>query len=138
MIVDLPAPFSPTTAWISPGEIPNDTSFTAVMPPKRLVTCSSRITSIVAGGSLMTTLASYRVPPGRASRWDLQLCATAPGLLEAFLDVADRHRAGPRPGDPRSARPSTRGNSRTELDRQFAARHSRRHSQLSRSPSASR
>src|SRR5215212_4426155 len=43
MIVDLPAPFSPTTAWISPGEIPNDTSFTAVMPPKRFVTRSSRM-----------------------------------------------------------------------------------------------
>src|SRR4051812_39153499 len=35
--VDLPAPFSPSSAWISPGCTANETSSFAVTPGKRLV-----------------------------------------------------------------------------------------------------
>src|SRR5215212_7269640 len=62
MIVDLPAPFSPTTAWISPGEIPNDTSLTAVMPPKRFVTACSRMMSVVVVDSVMIMLVGSEDP----------------------------------------------------------------------------
>ena len=37
MSVDLPAPFSPTMAWISPRRTANVTSDSAVTTPKRLV-----------------------------------------------------------------------------------------------------
>ena len=70
MIVDLPAPFSPTTAWISPGEIPNDTSLTAVMPPKRFVTPSSRMMSVVVVDSFMAMLVAVKIPPGCLSGRD--------------------------------------------------------------------
>ena len=48
------------------GKIPNDTSLTATMPPKRFVTRSSRMMS-VAVDSVMLVLVSSEVPPGRAS-----------------------------------------------------------------------
>src|SRR5258705_13214856 len=41
LIVDLPAPFSPTSATTSPGAIVKLTSLTAVMPPNRFVTRST-------------------------------------------------------------------------------------------------
>src|SRR6478736_8960302 len=43
--VDLPAPFSPTRAWISPFAIATETLRNALTPPKRLLTCSTRIIS---------------------------------------------------------------------------------------------
>src|SRR6267142_1750952 len=41
LIVDLPAPFSPTSATTSPGDTVKLTSLTAVMPPNRFVTRST-------------------------------------------------------------------------------------------------
>src|SRR5919107_632541 len=104
MIVDLPAPFSPTTAWISPGEIPKDTSLTAVMPPKGFVTPSSRMMYVVAADSVMGMLVSGDVPPGLTAGRDTQRCAMGRGSGEPFPGVADRHTAVPRPRDPRSSR----------------------------------
>src|SRR5262252_4829946 len=43
--VDLPAPFSPTIAWISPGTSSTVASLTATMSPKRRVVLSSRMAS---------------------------------------------------------------------------------------------
>ena len=37
-MVDLPAPFSPSNAWISPGQITRSTSSSARTPPKRIET----------------------------------------------------------------------------------------------------
>ena len=38
--VDLPAPFSPRSAWKLPGAMRIDTSSSAVKAPKRMVICS--------------------------------------------------------------------------------------------------
>src|SRR5215212_9043999 len=43
--VDLPAPFSPTRAWISPFAIATETLRNALTPPNRLLMCSTRIIS---------------------------------------------------------------------------------------------
>src|SRR4051812_41565095 len=40
--VDLPAPFGPMTAWISPVRTSRETSATACSPPKRFVSPSAR------------------------------------------------------------------------------------------------
>src|SRR3954453_16504688 len=40
--VDLPAPFGPMTAWISPVRTSSETSATACSPPKRFVSLSAR------------------------------------------------------------------------------------------------
>src|SRR5713101_4686765 len=40
--VDLPAPFGPITAWISPLAASSETSRTATSPPKRLVSPAAR------------------------------------------------------------------------------------------------
>ena len=40
-MVVLPAPFGPITAVISRSRAAKETSFTAMRPPKRMVTCST-------------------------------------------------------------------------------------------------
>ena len=40
--VDLPAPFSPSSAWTSPAKAVNETSLTATTPPKRFQTLVKR------------------------------------------------------------------------------------------------
>src|SRR4051794_33239474 len=48
--VDLPAPFGPMTAWISPTRTSMDTPDTALRPPKRFSSASARsATSCTAG-----------------------------------------------------------------------------------------
>src|ERR671915_294387 len=59
MSVLLPAPFSPTRAWTSPGRRSKSTSSTAVTPPKRLVTLRRRK---IAGAS-----ATVAAPPAPGS-----------------------------------------------------------------------
>src|SRR5881394_1069553 len=60
--VDLPAPFSPTTAWTSPQRISKLTWSSAVTPPKRLETRSSSMrgaSAIVACWSLVLGLRQW-------------------------------------------------------------------------------
>jgi hypothetical protein len=45
--VVLPAPFGPISAVISPWFAVNETSFTAVRPPNRMVRCSTRNSAAV-------------------------------------------------------------------------------------------
>src|SRR5712671_529103 len=49
LIVDLPAPFSPTSATTSPGATVKLTSLTAVMPPNRFVTRSTATAGLASG-----------------------------------------------------------------------------------------
>src|SRR5215472_13165291 len=77
--VDLPAPFSPTRAWIVPASMLMDTSSTAWVVPKRLLTCSSRIAGSVKPFSPMISL------------WlDYRSLLTAPLALEVRVRVQDR------------------------------------------------
>ena len=49
--VDLPAPFGPMSAWIVPGSTVNETSSSAVIPPKRTVRPSATSGSALARGA---------------------------------------------------------------------------------------
>src|SRR4051794_16365575 len=54
--VDLPAPFSPQSAWISPGSRLKKTSCSAVTPPKRFVISqATKIGSDMAGLRILPT-----------------------------------------------------------------------------------
>src|SRR5437868_8964119 len=57
--VDLPAPFSPTRAWISAASIASDTSDNACVLPKRLLT----LCSVTMGGPIAAV--TTRPFPGR-------------------------------------------------------------------------
>src|SRR5690625_6378176 len=50
MRVDLPAPFSPTSAWIEPGATLKDTSVSAFTPAKCLLTPETSRTGAAAEG----------------------------------------------------------------------------------------
>jgi len=50
MSVVLPAPFSPTRAWISPGDSSKVTWSLATMPPKRRVMSRSATTGVDMAG----------------------------------------------------------------------------------------
>src|SRR5262249_23100058 len=79
--VDFPAPFSPTRAWVVPASMLMDTSSTAWVVPKRLLTCSRRIAGSVKPFSLMISLwLGYRS------------ALTPPLALEVWVRVQDRLR----------------------------------------------
>src|SRR5262249_48156556 len=62
--VDLPAPFSPTSAWISPGRTSKLTSISAQVAPKRLVT----LLALAAGWVMCPTPARHRAASSRDAR----------------------------------------------------------------------
>jgi hypothetical protein len=51
--VDLPAPFSPTSAWISPGRQLNVTPVSAGLPPNALETPVSRTAAAVSSAAIV-------------------------------------------------------------------------------------
>src|SRR4051794_36180516 len=67
MVVDLPAPFGPSTPKISPRRTCNDTSFTATSEPKRRD--SERVSMMISGS--LTSLASRQLHEGRHARAQL-------------------------------------------------------------------
>ena len=69
MSVVLPAPFSPRTAWISPGQRSSETRSLARTGPKRLV--MSRISTM---GALVLPLPSPIVMGEGVRRFDLGSC----------------------------------------------------------------
>ncbi len=64
MSVDLPAPFSPTTACTSPRATSNDTSELATTPGKRLVTPRTRTAGAVPAVTPALLAAPAAVSPG--------------------------------------------------------------------------
>ena len=58
--VDLPAPFSPTSAWISPGSTSSDAPRLARMAPNDLSIPTIRIVGIAELGSLAASLVDAR------------------------------------------------------------------------------
>src|SRR6266404_674480 len=85
LIVDLPAPFSPTSATTSPGDRVKLTSLTAVMPPNRFVTRSTATT-----GSTPTGCTSARIR-GRDAAVDVD---DVPGRLLRTRAGEERDRFG--------------------------------------------
>jgi hypothetical protein len=51
MRVDLPAPFSPHSAWISPAASVNDTSLSATTPGNRFVRARTSSRAAAIGGT---------------------------------------------------------------------------------------
>src|SRR6266446_5146071 len=84
LIVDLPAPFSPTSATTSPGATVKLTSLTAVMPPNRFVTRSTA----TAGSAALCTSARIR---GRDAAVDVD---DVPGRLLGTRAGKERNRLG--------------------------------------------
>src|SRR6187402_3212316 len=70
MSVDFPAPFSPSSAWTSPGSTSRFTPRSACTPPNRLVTPATRIKGVAISGekaatdgSLMSHVSFVRTMP---------------------------------------------------------------------------
>src|SRR6476646_7255291 len=85
LIVDLPAPFSPTSATTSPGATSKLTSLTAVMPPNRFVTRST-----ATAGSAPSGCTSARIR-GRHAAVDVD---DVPGRLLGTRARQERNRFG--------------------------------------------
>ena len=64
MSVDLPAPFSPTTAWISPGSTLRLTSRLATIPGKRLTMWRSSTTGVTSSSQPLGVVAQGLVAHG--------------------------------------------------------------------------
>src|SRR5947199_1825795 len=78
--VDLPAPFSPTTAWISPNATAKSTPSSAMVAPNRLLTPSA----LAAGWVIAST----------RHEWHLHLRVAQPAMLDDHI-VVECHRAVP-------------------------------------------
>ena len=114
MSVDLPAPFSPSSAWTSPARRVSDTSSSACVAPKRLA--MPRIWSTGAPAAPPSTVASVTPPRARAACGALSVSLPqrrTGGLAAALPSPAGRRASIPRPLRGRAAaRPTSRLSSR--------------------------
>src|SRR3954463_15079435 len=104
--VDLPAPFGPITAWISPTARPSDTSFTAARPPKRFESAAVRIAiSSIATRLLGKQARNQPLKSARErqhDRHDYEAFDQLPVLgqpFQRFLQPHDDDGSKQRPGD---------------------------------------
>ena len=80
MSVDLPAPFSPTTAWTSPASTRRETSRLATTPGKRFVMPVSSTTGTTAGSGTRTSREGTRAGSAGADGQQSPVrAATGPG-----------------------------------------------------------